>query len=258
MNCKMLLFDLDGTLLRNDKTISARTMSALNECRKRGILIGVSTSRGEANCMTFLQKLKPDLLISSGGALARYKETYICREDFSEEETARMISAARSVCGEECEITVDTPEGHFWNYKQNTLKTDPSWSGSIYTDFRDFSHRSLKMCVEILDPEQVEQLKNLLPDCDCARFSDGEWYKFTKKTATKEQAILTFCEASGISAEEITAFGDDYVDIGMLKLCGLGIAMGNAIEEVKEAADRVIADNEEDGIAEFLEENFPG
>ena len=63
---------------------------------------------------------------------------------------------------------------------------------------------------------------------------------------------------SGISAEEITAFGDDYVDIGMLKLCGLGIAMGNAIEEVKEAADRVIAENEEDGIAEFLEENFPG
>lgn len=183
-----------------------------------------------------MQKLKPDLLISSGGALARYKETYICREDFSEEETARMISAARSVCGEECEITVDTPEGHFWNYKQNTLKTDPSWGGSIYTDFRDFSHRSLKMCVEILDPEQVEQLKNLLPDCDCARFSDGEWYKFTKETATKEQAILTFCKASGISAEEITAFGDDYVDIGMLKLCGLGIAMGNAIEEVKEAA----------------------
>ena len=44
----------------------------------------------------------------------------------------------------------------------------------------------------------------------------------------------------------------------MLKLCGLGIAMGNAIDEVKEAADRVIGDNEEDGIAEFLEENFPG
>ena len=67
-----------------------------------------------------------------------------------------------------------------------------------------------------------------------------------------------FCAVSGISAEEITAFGDDYVDIGMLKLCGLGIAMGNAIDEVKEAADRVIGDNEEDGIAEFLEENFTG
>ncbi|HJA94720.1 MAG TPA: HAD hydrolase family protein [Candidatus Eisenbergiella merdipullorum] len=166
-----------------------------------------------------------------------------------------MISAAQRVCGAECEITVDTPEGHFWNYKQEPLKTDPSWGESIYTDFRDFSHRSLKMCVEIFSPEQAKQLKNLLPDCDCARFSDGKWYKFMKKTATKERAILRFCAVSGISAKEIIAFGDDYVDIGMLKLCGLGIAMENAIEDVKKAADRVIADNEEDGIAEFLEEN---
>ena len=78
-------------------------------------------------------------------------------------------------------------------------------------------------CRAYFCPEQVEQLKNLLSDCDCARFSDGEWYKFTKKTATKERAILIFCAVSGISAEEITAFGVDYVDIGMLKLCGLGI-----------------------------------
>ena len=48
-NCKLLLFDLDGTLLRSDKTISQTTLKALRECRKKGILIGVSTSRGEQN-----------------------------------------------------------------------------------------------------------------------------------------------------------------------------------------------------------------
>lgn len=101
---------------------------------------------------------------------------------------------------------------------------------------------------------QAERLKELLPDCDCVRFSDGEWYKFTRKTATKEQAIRRLCEASGIAVEEIVAFGDDHVDIGMLKLCGLGIAMGNAVREVKEAADLVIGSNQEDGIARYLEE----
>ncbi|MBD5520522.1 MAG: HAD hydrolase family protein [Lachnospiraceae bacterium] len=50
----------------------------------------------------------------------------------------------------------------------------------------------------------------------------------------------------------IIAFGDDYADIGMLKLCGRGIAMGNAINEVKEEADCVIGSNDEDGIAEYL------
>lgn len=46
-NCKLLLFDLDGTLLRSDKTISLRTLSALKKAREKGILIGVSTSRSE-------------------------------------------------------------------------------------------------------------------------------------------------------------------------------------------------------------------
>lgn len=50
-NCKLLLFDLDGTLLRSDKTISQTTLKALQECREKGILIGVSTSRGGAKCV---------------------------------------------------------------------------------------------------------------------------------------------------------------------------------------------------------------
>ena len=58
---------------------------------------------------------------------------------------------------------------------------------------------------------------------------------------------------SGIKTEEIIAFGDDYVDIGMLQLCGVGVAMGNAIDAVKEKADLIIGSNEEDGISEYLE-----
>ena len=52
------------------------------------------------------------------------------------------------------------------------------------------------------------------------------------------------------------AFGDDYVDIGMLKLCGLGIAIGNAIREGKEIADVVIGTNDNDGIADFLQQSL--
>ena len=53
--------------------------------------------------------------------------------------------------------------------------------------------------------------------------------------------------------DSIIAFGDDYADIGMLELCGTGVAMGNAIDEVKERADIVIGSNDEDGIAGFIE-----
>ena len=94
--CKLLLFDLDGTLLQSEKTISTRTLSALKKCRENDILIGVSTSRSEQNSLVFLNELMPDILISSGGALVKYKTEYIYRAEFSEEETNVMIDMARA------------------------------------------------------------------------------------------------------------------------------------------------------------------
>ena len=94
--CKLLLFDLDGTLLQSDKTISTRTLPALKKCRGNDILIGVSTSRSEQNSLVFLNELMPDILISSGGTLVKYKTEYIYRAEFSEEETKVMIDMARA------------------------------------------------------------------------------------------------------------------------------------------------------------------
>lgn len=94
--CKLLLFDLDGTLLQSEKAISTRTLSALKKCRENDILIGVSTSRSEQNSLVFLNELMPDILISSGGALVKYKTEYIYRAEFSEEETKVMIDMARA------------------------------------------------------------------------------------------------------------------------------------------------------------------
>lgn len=250
---KLFLFDLDGTLLRSDKTISKVTMRELLKCRKQGIMIGVSTSRSEKNSMAFIAELNPDVVISSAGALVKYKEEYIYKAEFTKAETKELIHKAREICGEDCEITIDTIEAHYWNYKIDPKRQDKSWGDSIYTDFHDFEQESLKMCVEILDENTAKKLQHNLPDCDCVRFSDGYWYKFSKKTATKENAILHMCEKCGITTDEIAAFGDDYADIGMLKLCGMGVAMGNAIDEVKAVADYVIGDNDNDGIGRFLQ-----
>lgn len=253
---RLLLFDLDGTLLDNNKMISKRTLAALTACREKGMLIGVSTSRSEQNSLTFLSELNPDILITSGGALVKRGPEYVYKAEMSPEETKSMIEAARRICGDDCEITIDTITEHFWNYKIDPKKQDESWGDSIYTDFRDFQKASLKMCVEIFDERKAERLKAELAEYDCVRFSDGFWYKFTKAGVTKERAITMICEACKISLTDIAAFGDDFVDIGMLQQCGLGIAMGNAIDEVKKIADIVIGRNDEEGIAEYVEREF--
>lgn len=256
MDCKLLLFDLDGTLLRTDKTISEHTLEVLKKCRNKGILIGVCTSRSEKNSMKFISELCPDMIISSAGALVKSRGRYIFKAEFSENEINNMIKTARGICGEDCEITIDTADEHYWNYKIDPKKQDASWGDSIYTDFSDFSQPALKMCVEIFDDNAAEKMRSSLTDCDCVCFSDGCWYKFTKKSATKENAIMKLCSECNISTENIIAFGDDFADIGMLKLCGTGIAMGNAIEEVKASADIIIGSNDNEGIAEYLSKRF--
>ena len=64
---------------------------------------------------------------------------------------------------------------------------------------------------------------------------------------------MKITEVCGFETDSIIAFGDDYADIGMLELCGIGVGMGNAIDEVKERADIIIGSNDEDGIADFIE-----
>ncbi|MBO6159811.1 MAG: HAD family hydrolase [Firmicutes bacterium] len=253
MERNWLLFDLDGTLLRSDKTISPRTLEVLERVRKGGYQIAVVTSRAEQNCMEFLADLHPDALITSAGALVKLNGAYVYQGEFSVERTRQIIDYARKICGD-LEITVDTLEKHYWNYKVDPSKWDATWGETIFNDFRDWQKPSLKICLQIFDEAKARQIAQQLPDVDMIRFSEGFWYKLTKKEATKEAAIHRLCEAAKITLDQMIAFGDDLADIRMLQSCGLGIAMGNAIPEVKAAADLVIGTNDEDGIALYLEE----
>ena len=189
MHYKLLLFDLDGTLLKSDKSISEHTLSVLNKCRNKDLLIGISTSRSEQNSMNFLSKLLPDILISSGGASVKRNNEYIYKAEFTIEEINHMIRSARAVCGEDCEITIDTLQNHYWNYTIDPKKQDQSWGDSIYTDFVDFDQKALKMCVEIFDSDTADKLKNTLANCDCIKFSDGNWYKLRKKVLQKKKQL---------------------------------------------------------------------
>ena len=250
---KLLLFDLDGTLLRNDKTISEYTLEILDKCKNCGCLIGISTTRSEQNCLEFIKNIKPDILISSGGALVRSSGSIIYTSSFSKAETKNFIEVTRKICGMDCQITVDTLDANYWNYKSNPKEQDKSWGDSIYTDYIDFDQEALKICVEIPELNLAQKLCDSFSELDSQRFSDGDWYKFTKSGVTKEKAILAICKTCNVSQSDIIAFGDDCVDIGMLKICGIGVAMGNAIQEVKDIADDITLPNEEDGVAVYLE-----
>ena len=255
---KLLLFDLDGTLLKSDKTISDRTLSAVLTAREKGYFIGVSTSRSESNSRSFIDRIAPDIIISSGGAMVTVNGKQTVVEEFTGDETAEIIAKARKVCGD-LNITVDTTDKDaefFRNFTPPQDELEKSWGRSIETDFNDFRKPSLKICFEIADEKKAEELKAELGDCDFIHFTDGDWYKVTKAGITKETAITKLCDSKGIDLKNVTAFGDDMADIGSMKLCGTGVAMENAQQAVKDAADITIGSNDEDGIADYLESLF--
>ncbi|MCR4940184.1 MAG: Cof-type HAD-IIB family hydrolase [Treponemataceae bacterium] len=256
MEIKLILCDLDGTLLRSDKTISARSISVLNECRAKGILVGFSTSRGKSNIKAYEKQIIPDILICNGGGSILYKGQQIFSSAFSLEETRAMLAKAYEVCGDNAEITLDLLDKIYWN-RRHDKSTDYDF-GALYDDFRDFKERAFKICVQTEDVEKARLIGESVPGCDMLPFSDIPWYKYSPSDSTKEKAIEFLCGHIGISTGQIVAFGDDHNDIGMLKMCGKGVAMKNAIPEVKAAAAFETLSNDEDGVAAFLERELLG
>lgn len=126
---------------------------------------------------------------------------------------------------------------------------------ATFDDFLNFQKPAFKICIQTKNPQLIKkiirtskaQARTAIP------FSDIPWFKLAPKSATKENAILFVSDFLKIPTAQMISFGDDYSDIGMLKLCGKGIAMGNAINEVKQAADDITLTNDEDGVAVYLE-----
>jgi len=251
---KILFFDLDDTLLRSDKTISDYTLETLAECKKRGILIGFSTSRGQMRNSPYTAQVKPDIIIANGGASVIYDDKLILSESFTTEETQRLLSKAYEVCGDTCEITLDTEESIYWN--RDADKSTNYAFYAFYNDFKAFPEPALKICIQTEDAEKAEKIASCVQDTVLIKFSDIPWYKISSAKGTKENAILFISEFLKIPLTEMAAFGDDFSDIGMIKLCGTGVAMGNAIPDVKAAANFIARTNNEDGVAHFIREHY--
>ena len=249
---KLLLFDLDGTLLDSEKRISPRSLAAIEACRAKGILIGVATARGEASCARYVERLRPDAVISTSGGLVRVRGTVVYSNAFTVEET---LTLARAGTAEGRGVTVDTAEHTYCSVRLDI----PDWRDLDLCDFSEasgFDERGFKVCIEGTDAGFAERTAALVDDCDWLAFSDCDWFKFSRSANDKGRALAALEQAMGIAPEEIAAFGDDYVDIAMLQACGVGVAMGNAVEDVRRCADVVIGDNDSDAIAVFLEENI--
>jgi len=251
-NCKLIVADLDHTLLRKDKSISEFTLATLNECRKRGILIGFATARPVRGVKEIRKIFEPDVLINHNGAVVEGYSGWEASLGIDGEVLRKMLD---EICRNfpSVEIGVESNDVLYANYDVTKNWPDEPYM-SVARDFSDFEFPYADKVLISLERVNIDVLKSFLPECCYLEVADGFMGMIMSKEATKFNAIATVCDALGIRPSEVVCFGDDDNDISMLVGCGIGVAMGNANDKVKELADAVCLANEEDGVARWVRE----
>ena len=250
MNIKMFALDLDGTLLRDDKTISQRTIRALKECQKREIKVVCATARG--NHESFIPEPLFDGRVLKSGAVAYIGKHLVYYKTMSIDDVRPflLVTDKRGLL-----TAIQHSDGvHYANF--NVTEKWEFITNYKIVDFPTITFDVDKIYVVTETPESVEFVKKHAPTEIHLFISRDELTFLFHKDAIKSKATNAIAEHWGIKMSEIAAFGDDLVDVELLQNCGIGVAMGNALDEVKEVADYICDTNENDGVAKWIEEQL--
>ncbi|MCL2126489.1 MAG: HAD family hydrolase [Oscillospiraceae bacterium] len=243
----MIVIDLDDTLLRRDKTVTDYSKDVLRRCRKIGIKTAIATGRGHPEVVAPTELF--DAIIANNGANI-FGDDIEIRRCIPYTEAKSLLLACHN---HGMRLTSQFGGMHYTNFDISQIW--PYIKDFEIVDFASHALDSEKICIEGVTPEDmvfVEQ--HLTNDMYLKVARDGLGMVMHSK-ATKSGAIAQLSDRWNVSISEIVAFGDDLNDIDMLQYVGVGIAMDNALDEVKIAADFICGDCDDDGVAKWLEEN---
>ncbi|CDM67539.1 Hypothetical protein CM240_0372 [Clostridium bornimense] len=253
-NIKLIITDLDFTLLHTDKSISEYSKNIFRKCSEYGIKTAIATARYKIGAEKYINILKPDFEITTDGAMVYHDGELIYGCGFSLDTTNHIIGEIRNI-STTLKITVATDIGVFWN--SHNISESPKLYKAIYNDYsKPINNCAYKIVAELPDKKTALNIANKFPDCKLICYRGENLYGFINKNAGKVQAIKSLANYLNIDLSNIIAFGDDFNDVEMLKQCGYGIAVSNAIEEVLNIADYITDNNDEDGVAKFIEKNI--
>lgn len=251
---KLIVTDLDNTLLRSDKNISARNISVLQQCQAQGILIAFATARSKPAASRMLAQFMPDLLIVYGGALAVAGNQVIQRFDIRADISSSLINECLRTPEISSVLAINESVALTNNIRELEAADYSHYRYSDFSDNADISY--LKISVVASDHRTVEKIASHYPMCDLLRYTGEDLYRFANRDAVKWNAVKAVAAHYGFRSEEIVAFGDDVNDTDMIKNCGTGVAMQNAVESVKAVANCTCGSNNDDGVAEWLEQHI--
>jgi Cof subfamily protein (haloacid dehalogenase superfamily) len=272
---KMLVTDMDCTLLNKEKKVSDRNREAVRKAIEKGVHMVLATGRIYTSARVYARLLGVSTpIIASNGAIIREAaynnpedtEKTIFKDTLRVDTVNEMIKLSRKY-GVFC---------HF--FTEDTIYAEKLVNVSLrYTEWNKFLGSDDQVKIRIVDDIE-KALEGNKPDILKAVVVDGDSEKLQllrndiegtgivsvsqsmkdnievmNKGVTKGNAVKMLAQMYGIQREEIIAIGDNENDMSMIEYAGLGIAMGNAEESLKSVAKHITGDYQEDGVAEAIE-----
>ena len=265
MNYKMIVLDVDGTLLNNDRIITARMRTALIKVQQMGIRIVLASGRPTYGIMPLAKELEMDkhdgyVLSYNGGQIISVQTGDVL---FEKRVKIEMLPYLERKANKNnfsiftyCEDTIFTNDIHNEHIIQeaelNSMRMKEVKHFSEEVDFFPYK------CMIVSDDEKAlvglenHWRRRLAGELDVFR-SEKFFLEIVPPFIDKANTLSILLEKLGVESENVVAIGDGVCDVTMIQLAGFGIAMGNAQESVKACADYVTSSNEEDGVALAIE-----
>lgn len=257
---RLLLADVDGTLVTQDKVLTAAAVAAVNRLREAGVLFAVTSGRPPRGMAMLVEPLDLNTPIAgfNGGILVDRDMQTIEQKAIPQDLVGPVVDRMRSF---ELDVWlyrgadwfVTDPEGPHVDREAWTVKFDPS----VVDDYDHLSDHVAKLVGVSDDHDAVREASEAahtqFGDHVTAAASQPYYLDVTHPDANKGFVARHLAKQYGLMEEEIATIGDMPNDVLMFARSGLSIAMGNADPQVKRCARRVTVSNEEDGFATAVE-----
>ncbi|MFD1178166.1 Cof-type HAD-IIB family hydrolase [Paenibacillus puldeungensis] len=236
MKYKLLALDMDGTLLTDEQQISAETEKWIRKAAAAGVHVCLSTGRGYNEAVPYGDQLDlgTPMITVNGSEIWKSPHELYQRKLFDKALISTMYNIARE------------KKTWFWAYAVEGSYNETNWT----PDLLDRNHW-MKFGYFTEDDEVRGEILSQLQQIGGLEITNSSPHNLEINPAgiSKATGIRTVCELLGIEMSEVVAVGDSLNDLAAIEAAGLGVAMGNAQDTVKEKADVVTSSNNEDGIA---------
>lgn len=257
---RLVVTDVDGTLVRHDKSLHPETIKAAQELKAAGITLCLVSSRPPRGVEMFLEPLGVTAPHAgfNGGQIVAGDNATVLEELFIPEAAARAAVAHMTEAGLDVWVFAESgwyvkaPIGPYVEHEAEVTRN----SYTVVEDFAPYLATTIKIMSSSKDFDLVGrvegELQTSLGDRASVNRSSNYYCDVTHVDANKGHAALALAKIVGVTPEEMACLGDMNVDVPMLKVAGVSIAMGNAAESVKAAARYVTGTNDESGWADAI------